>query len=103
MAVLSGITTCNMRRVLAGGGDAVMAGIAGSNDLRVINGHHRREHIRGVAVFTEIRRLNVCRVFAGSICAIVAPNTISADVQMIEIRRQPASRAVTIIAGNRYC
>jgi len=100
VAVLAGVTTSNMRRVLAGGSETVMAGVAGSNNLRVINGYHRREHIRRMAVFTEIRRLNVCRVLSGCVGTVMATNAITADVQVIEIRGQPTGRAMTVVAGD---
>ena len=99
MAILAGIATGNVRRVLARGDDAIMAGVAASYYLGVINSHHRREHIRGVAVFTNIRRLNMCRVFADRLSAVMAAETVTDDVYVIEIRGQPACCAVTVVAG----
>jgi len=99
VAILAGIATGNVRRVLARGDDAIMAGVAASYYLGVINSHHRREYIRGVAVFTNIRRLDVCRVLADRLSTVVAAKTVTGDVHVIEIRGQPTDCAVTVIAG----
>jgi len=56
-----------------------------------------------MAVFADIRRLNVCRAFAGRVRAVMAAKTISDDVHVIEIRGQPADRAVTVIAIIAAC
>ena len=87
MAVVAGIGAGNMGRVLANSDSAVMAGATCSNDLGVIDGHHRRENIGGVAVFTDVSRLDVRQVFAGCIGAVMTANTIASDVDVIEIRR----------------
>ena len=54
MAIVASITARDMRRVLAGRRDAVMAGIAGSDDLRVIDGHYRRKHVCRMAVLADV-------------------------------------------------
>ena len=66
--------------------------------LRVIDRKHRRKHVGRVAVFANIRSLNMCRVFAGCVSAVVAAGTVAGDIHVVEIRWQPASRAVTVIA-----
>jgi len=76
-----------MRRVLACGGDTVVAGAAGADNLGVIDAHHRNKDIGRMAVFTHIRRLNVCRAFAGRIRAVVAADAVAGDVHVIEIGR----------------
>ena len=99
MAVIAGVATGDMCRVFADGNDAVMAGVTGSPHLRVINSHHRRKHIGGVAILTDIRRSDVCRILANGLCAVVTTDTVTGDIQVIEVRRQPAYRAVTVVAG----
>jgi hypothetical protein len=86
MAVVAGIAAGDMRRSLADRSDAVMAGIAGSDDLGVVDGHHGRKNIRGVAVFANIRRSNMCRVLADRFRTIVATNTVTADIYVIKVR-----------------
>jgi hypothetical protein len=41
----------------------------------------------------------VRRRFAGGLGAVVAADTVAADVEVIEVRRQPGDAAVAIIAG----
>ena len=87
-----------MRRVLASGGDTVVAAAARADDLGVIDDHHRHKDICGVTVFTHNRRLNVCQAFTGCIRAVMAANAVASDVYVIEIGRQPANCAVAVIA-----
>ena len=67
--------------------------------MRVIDCEHRRKDIGVVAVFAEVTGLDVCRVLAGRIYAIVAVDAISGDIQMIEIGWQPPRRGVAIVTG----
>jgi hypothetical protein len=99
VSVVAGFAAGNMRRIFADGNEAVMAGATGSQYLRVINTHHGRKHIGGVAILTDTRCLNVCRVLTCRFCTVVTTDTVTGDIQVIEVRRQPADRAVTVIAG----
>jgi len=65
----------------------------------VIDCEHRHKDISIVAVFAAITGLDVCRVLAGRIRAVVAVNAISSDVQMIEIGRQPPRRGMAVVTG----
>jgi len=56
VAVIAVVAAGDVCRVFAGGGDAIVAGATGTQDLGVIDDHHRREYIGRVAVFTDIRR-----------------------------------------------
>ncbi len=98
VAVVAGVTAWNVCRLLADGSDAIMARAASPDDLCVIHRHHGCEHIRRMAVLADIRGLDVCRIFAGRVGAIVTTNTVARDVDVIEIRGQPPGCAVTIIA-----
>ncbi len=51
-----------------------------------------------MTVLTHICRLNVGRVLARRVRAVVAGSAISSDIDMIEIRRRPRDCTVTIIA-----
>ena len=86
MAVVAGVGTRNVSRVLAGGRDAVVTGTATPDHLSVIDGHHGREDICAVAVFTDIRRQNVSRVLASCIRSVMATDTVAAYVYVVEIR-----------------
>jgi len=39
------------------------------------------------------------RVFAGRFCAVMAADTVAGDVDVIEVRGQPADGAVTIVTS----
>jgi len=39
------------------------------------------------------------RVLADCVCTVVTAGTVAGDIHMIEIRRKPANRAVTIVTG----
>ena len=99
MAIVTIVAAGDMGRMLAGGYDAIVAGVAGSDDLRVINGEHWREYVGVVAVFTDICSLNVVLVFACCLHTIVTVDAISGDIQVIEIRRQPSSRRVAVVTS----
>ena len=99
MAVVAGIAAGDMCRRLAGGNDAVVAGVATAEHLGVINSHHRRKYISCVAVLTDIRSLNVCRVLAGCVGTVMAAGAVSGDIHMIEICWQPTNRTVAVVAS----
>jgi len=77
---------------------AVMTGGATSDHLGMINRRYRRKDIRAVAVFTDIRGLHVKRVFSYGVSTVVAAEAVICDVGMIKEHREPAHRAVAIIA-----
>lgn len=54
MAVITGVAALHMRGVLASRDCAVVATVAGSNHLRVINRKYGRKNIRVMAVLTNI-------------------------------------------------
>ncbi len=99
MTVIAVIAARDMRRVLAGGSDAVVAGAATPDYLGVIDYHHGLPHIRGVAVFTDVRRQGVCRALTRCVRAVMAVYAVSRDGRVIEGCRQPGDRRVAVIAG----
>ena len=99
MTVVTGITAGEVGRVFAGCNDAVVTGITGANDLRVIDGKHRREDIRVVAILANIARLDMCQVLAGRLHAIVAVDAIPGDVQVVKIRRQPPVSGMAVVTS----
>ena len=92
MTVVAVISACDVRRVFADRRDAVMAGTASANDVRMVDGEDRCEHIGCVAVLADVGRLYMRRAFSGGIGAVVAVDAIAGDTHVIEIGRQPASR-----------
>jgi len=87
VTVIAGIATGNVRRVLANRRHSIVAGIAGSYDLCVVNAHHWREDVGRMAVFANVGSLNVPAVFAGRFRAVMAAHTVASDIQVIEVRR----------------
>jgi len=99
VAIVASVAAGDVRQILAGGCDTVMAGTARPDNLVVIDHHRWREDIGGVAVFADSCCLNVGWVLADRFRTVVTANTIAGDIDVIEIRRQPADRAVTVVAG----
>ena len=90
MAVIAVIAAGDMRRVFAGHYCTVMAGAAGANDLSVVDRVNRYPGVRRMAVLANIGRLNMRQVLARSVGAVMAAGTVTRNIYVIEIRRQPA-------------
>ena len=99
MTVIAGIAAGDMGWVFANRSQAVVARTARANDLGVINGHNRCKYIGRVAILADIGRINVPDILAGCLGAIVAAYAVAHDIQVVEIRRHPAKRAVTVVAA----
>lgn len=87
MTVIAGVATGNVRRVLADRRDSIMAGIAGADYLGVVDAHYWRKDVGRMAVFANVRSLNVPAVLAGRFRAVMAAHTVARDIQVIEVRR----------------
>jgi len=103
MTIVTIVAAVHVRRVLTGGRNSVVTGAAAAHHLRVVNGKHGSKNIGVVAVLTDIGRLDVRRVLAGGFGAVVAIETAARDVYVIEVRRQPADRRVTVITISAAC
>jgi len=66
--------------------NAVMAGAAFAQHLRVIHRECWCPDVRVVAVLADVRRLYVREVLASGLDAVVAANTVARNVQMIKVR-----------------
>ena len=99
VAVVAVVAAGDVCWMLAGGGNAVVAGAARTQDLGMVDDYHRREYIGGMAVFTDIRRQGVCRILARCVRAVVTVYAIAGDRRVVEGRRQPASCSVAVVAG----
>ena len=87
---------------LAGRRNAIVAGAAGSQYLRVVD--LNRWHPRGLAVtvFADVRRLDVCRRFASCLGTVVAAEAVVGYSDVIEYCGNPCRRivaAVALVAG----
>ena len=99
MTVVTGIAARDVVLVFPGGRNAVMTGTAGADDLRVVDRNDRCEHIGCVAVLADVSRLDVRLVLAGCFGAVMAADAVVGDIRMIEIRRQPGGRRMTVVTG----
>ena len=99
MTVIAGVATDNMRRVLACGNRAVVAGVAGTDHVGVIHPVHRCEGGNIVAVLTKIGGLNMRRSLAGRVRTIVAAQAVIGDIDMVNVGGNPAGGRMAVIAG----
>ena len=99
VAVLTYVSGLNMRGILAGSNDAIMAGTTVPKNLGVIDRQHRRKHGCAVAVLANVGCLHVGLVFAGRQSPVVTAYAIGGIRGVIERRRQPCSTCVAVIAG----
>ncbi len=87
MAVVTIVAASDMCRILAACNNTIMAVAAGSDNLGVVDREYRCPDIRRVAVFADIRGLNVGWRFAGGLDAVVAAHAIAGNTDMIEVGR----------------
>jgi hypothetical protein len=98
VAVVAVIAALHVRRILARGDRAVMAGSAAAGYLSMVDGISGRPERVVVAVLTNIGRIDVRRILAASFGAVVASETVVADTGMVEPGWRPYRRLVTILA-----
>lgn len=98
MAVVAVVAAVDVILIFPGCLHAVMARAAGAQDLRVVNGKYGGKHIGRMAVFTNVARLNVRRSLARRVSTVVAAEAVARDVDMVEVRGQPANRRMTVVA-----
>ena len=90
MTVIAVVAAGDVRRILAGGSIAVVAGAATSQNLRVIDGERRHKRISSVAVRTYISCIDVCRALTDCFDTVVTAYAVSRDVDVVEVGRHPA-------------
>ncbi len=98
MAVVAVITARKVRRGFATGNDVVMAGNAGTNDLRMVHCNGRLPERRAMTILTGIRRLNMRHALAARLVAVMAVETIRRVAGVIKYRRHPGRGLVAVIA-----
>lgn len=99
MAVIAVVAARDVRRMLASGCYAVMAGAASPDHLGVIDDKHRLPNVRGVAVFADVCCQCVRRTLTRCVRTVMAVHAVAGDSRVIECGGQPASGRVTVIAG----
>ena len=72
MAIVAVVAGLDMVGVLAGGRNAIVAGTTGADHLQMVDGNRGRPLGAVVAVFADIRRVDVGRVLARGGRAVVA-------------------------------
>ncbi len=104
VAIVAIVAACDMRGVLAGRSDAVVTRGTTAEDLCVIDGHYRCPNRWAVAIFTNVRCLNMHGAFAGRIRTVMAIHAVAHNIHVIEVGRHPGSGGMTVItvisAGN---
>ncbi len=89
MAIITGIAARNMRRMLACRNYAIVTAVAGADNLSVVNSEDWRKDVGVMAIFANIAAENMCRVLANGIDTVMAINTLTSNVQMVEVGWQP--------------
>lgn len=92
-----------MRWMFANGDNAIVAGVTSTDGLRMVHREYGRKNIGGVTVLANIAGSNVSQVLASRINPVVAVDTISRDVQVVEIGWQPSDRRMAVIACVATC
>jgi hypothetical protein len=88
-----------MRRAFSDRGDAIVAGTANADDLRVIHAVRWYERNVVVAGLAKITGLDMRQILADSGSTVVATDTIAGDVDVVKIGGHPAVRGVTVVAS----
>lgn len=91
VAVIAIIAGIEVGRVLAGCRHAVMTGAAGADNLSMVDRKYGSENVGVVTVLAHIGGLNMSRIFTGGFHAVVATRTVTADIHVVEVGRQPAN------------
>ena len=98
VAIVTVVAARNVRRVLAGRGCAVVAGKTGADDLRMIDGVRRYP---GIGVMTGLaigRGVDVLRILAGSLNAVVTTCTGGRNIGVIKRSRCPRAGRMAFLA-----
>lgn len=87
MAIVTGIAARYVGRIFSGRGYAVVTRATRTDDLSVVNCADRCPDIGVMAVFANVARLNMRKILARCICAVVTANAVIRNIRVIEIRR----------------
>ena len=98
MAIVAIVTTRDVGRVLAFSDDSVVTGEAGAYDLGMVNRVGRCEGHIVVAVLADVGRVDMRRVLAHRVGAVMAAHAVVRDVGVVKVGRYPGIRCMTIVA-----
>jgi len=98
VTVIAIIAARDVRRMLADCGRSVVAGTACANDLRVVHLVSGYECHVVVTVLADIGGLDMCRVLARGIHAVMTADAVVDNVRVIESGGYPAHRRMAVIA-----
>jgi len=89
VTIVTVVAARNVRRVLAGCCDAIVAGATGAKHLGMVDCYSRHVGYGAVAILADVGCLYMSHTLAGGCNAIVAGNAIADDTDVIKQRRQP--------------
>lgn len=98
VTIITVVAACNVRRVLAGRCDAIVAGATGAQYLGMVNGYCRQVGYGAVAILADIAGLNMSHTLARGCNAVVAGNAIADDTGVIKKCGQPPRDIVAVVA-----
>ena len=103
VAVLANVACIDMRWVFACRNCAVVARRTGSEYLRVIDKIDRCPDDTVMAALAYVGRIDVREVFACNLRIVMTANAVVSNTSVIERRRNPCVRRMTIVAGITAC
>ena len=93
-----GVAAVDVHRVLADCGNAVVAGCAGADDLRMVHREDWHPDVGVVAVLTDVCRVDMRRVLACRVYAVMAVETRARNAHVIEVCRHPVDGRMAVVA-----
>ena len=97
MTVVAVVAADNMIRVFAGGSNTVVTRATTAEHLCMIHSERGRKTVCRMTILANIGRQYVSRRLTCCVRTVVAGDTISNDIGMIENSRRPCSGAVAIV------
>ena len=98
MAVIAIVAARDVRGVLARCDRAVVTGTACANYLCMVHPVGRGERHVVVAILADNAGLDMRRILAGGVRAVVAAEAVIHDIRVIEIGRYPAHGCMAVVA-----
>jgi len=99
MAIVTSVRAGDVCGMLAGRCRTVMAGRADADDLRMVNSVKRCKEHTVMAVLADVSCLNVPGILANGFDAVMTADAIARDIEMVEVRREPAIACMTVITS----
>ena len=90
MTIVTGIAARQMCWVFAGRDSAVVATVTSANHLSMVNREYGRESVGVMAILADFTGCDMREVLTSCFNAVVAVDTTTGNVQVIEIGRQPS-------------